>query len=79
MDESYGIRKGRKVGIRTPVSYFTGTITGWNDEGKDIFLGDVEETLYHFLPDREEPIEYMVKRKKVRIPEEKINHYEFLD
>jgi len=50
VDEGYEIRKGRKVGVGTPDSYFTGTITGWNYGGKDIFLGDVEETIYHFLP-----------------------------
>ena len=79
MDESYEIRKGKKVRVGTPDSYFIGTIRGCDNRGEDLFLEDVEQIHYHFFPDLDEPREYKRKIGKVRIPEKKINHYEFLD
>jgi len=76
------IKKGKRIRVSTYSSDFEGIVekyTTWVEATNYLYLTDAEEIRFYVRPDSCDPQFYKRKARKVKIPVDKINHYEFLD
>lgn len=81
MEDESEIQKGKKVRVSTPSSDFQGTVSEYNEKRGYLTLNDAEE-VYDIptkYPSLDHVNEFRRKAGLVKIPIDKIHHYEFLE